>query len=109
MYMGRQVLDCLTELAQIRRRQQALNALLERCRKRLDEPLDQRIKRGKEQRPDFDLTREDWLRLHEQERARARERMSDLQLEMAQSKEQGTDLRRAMVRAKRVRNSGHLR
>lgn len=105
MYIGKYVLDSLADLALIHRRQQALKSLVSRRHKRLSESLDRRIIRAREEGLELELTREEWVRLHNEELAQVRGQLADLQLEMVHAREQGADLKRAMARAKRQRAS----
>src|SRR5574341_737525 len=102
MNMGQHLLLSLADLADIHRRQQALKSLVGRRHRRLHESLDHRITRARKDGTDPGLTREEWVRLHEQELAHLRGQLADLQLEMVHARVQGTDLKRTMARAKRL-------
>lgn len=103
MYVGQQVLLSLADLTDIHHRQQALRSLLSRRNRRLNEPLDDRILRAKKDGTDPGLPREEWERLHQQELLVLREQIADLELEISYAREQGTDIKRTMARAKRLK------
>jgi hypothetical protein len=103
MYVGQQTLLSLADLSDIHRRQQALRTLLSRRYRRLHETLDQRILRSRKDGTDPGLTREEWQCVHEQELMQVKVQISDLELEILYAREQGTDLKRTMARAKRLK------
>jgi len=105
MYVGQQVLLSLADLTDIHYRQQALRSLLSRRYRRLDEPLDERILRARKDGTDPGLTREEWERLHEQELLDLKRQIADLELEILYAREQGTDIKKTMARAKRLKAS----
>ena len=105
MYVGKYILDSLADLELIQRRQVALRSLVSRRNKRLNESLERRITRAKDEGVDPGLTREEWVRLHNDELANVRGQLADLELEMIHAREQGADLKRAMARAKRQKAS----
>ena len=105
MYLGKYILDSLVDLEHIQRRQEALKSLVNRRNKRLNESLDRRIIRAREEGLEPELTREEWVRLHNEELAHVRGQLADLQMEMLHAREQGADLKRAMARAKRQREN----
>lgn len=105
MYLGQHILLSLADLADIHRRRQALKSLVSRRHRRLRESLDQRIIRARKDGIDSDLTRAEWVLLHEEELMHVRGEIADLQVEMVYAREQGADLKRAMARAKRLKAS----
>jgi|SRR6185295_10802675 len=105
MYVGQQILLSLADLSDIHHRQQALKSLLSRRYRRLNESLEQRIVRAKKDGTDPGVTREEWECLHKQELVQVRGQIADLELEIVYAREQGTDLKRTMARAKRLKAS----
>jgi hypothetical protein len=103
MYVGQQILLSLADLTDIHHRQQALRSLLSRRHRRLHESLDERILRAEKDGTEPDLTREEWERLHQQELVHVRGQIADLEREILYAREQGTDLRKTMARAKRLK------
>lgn len=103
VYLGQHVLLSLADLESIHRRQQALKSLMSRRHRRLQESLEDRILRARRDGTDPGLSQEEWARLHEEELVHARKQIDDLELEMLCVREQATDLKRTMARAKRLR------
>lgn len=105
MYLGRHVLLSLADLDDIHRRQQALKSLLNRRHRLLHESLEQRIIRARKEGQDGHLTRDEWLSRHEQELVKVRGQIADLELEILYARDQGTQLRKTMARAKRLKDT----
>lgn len=101
--MGQQILLSLADLTDIHHRRQALRSLLSRRYRRLDESLDNRILRAKKERTDPGHSREEWERIHQQELELTRRQIADLELEILYAREQNTDLKKTMARAKRLK------
>ena len=103
--MGQQILLSLGDLTDIHHRQQALRSLLSRRYRRLDESLDERILRAKKEGTDPGHTREEWERIQQEELALVRGQITDLESEILYAREQNTDLRKTLARAKRLKAS----
>jgi hypothetical protein len=95
----------VSEQAEIEFRQLALKSLVLMRNKQLQESLDHRIKRAVQGGAWIGLTRSTCLRLHNQEKARIREQLAQLQFKQAHMREKLTETRKAVSRARRLRAS----
>ena len=95
----------VSEQAEIEFRQLALKSLVTLRNKQLQESLDHRIKRAVKWGAWIGLTRATCLRLHNQEKARIREQLAQLQFKQAYVREKLTETRKAVARARRLRAS----
>lgn len=95
----------VSEQAEIELRQLALKSLVTLRNKQLQESLDHRIKRAVKWGAWIGLTRATCLRLHNQEKARIREQLAQLQFKQAHVREKLTETRKAVARARRLRAS----
>lgn len=95
----------VSEQTEIEFRQLALKSLVSLRNKQLQESLDHRIKRAVKVGAWIGLTLSVCRRLHNQEKARIREQLTEFQFKQAHMKEKLTEARKAVARARRLRAS----
>ncbi len=95
----------VSEQAEIEFRQLALKSLVTLHNKQLQESLNHRIKRAVKEGAWIGLTLTACLRLHNQEKARIREQLAELQFKQAHMKEKLVEARKAVARARSLRAS----
>jgi hypothetical protein len=101
--LGTDIRGILAEEEEVQRRQQALKSLLSMRAKQLRESLEERIKRARSSGDWTLLSREECASLHKQEKAYLRSQFQQLQHEQDRTRGKLTALKRAKLRAQRIR------
>ncbi|MCH6557785.1 MAG: hypothetical protein IH803_06175 [Nitrospirae bacterium] len=102
---GSDLHEILAEELAMQRRQRALKSLVVLRNRRLRESLDQRIRRARMEGLWTGLTRAQCAILHNQEKARVRKRLLELEHECVLGRGRLTGIKRAKARARRRRAS----
>jgi hypothetical protein len=101
--LGTDIRGIMAEEEEVQRRQQALKSLMVMRAKKLRESLDQRIKRARSSGDWTMLSKAECADLHKREKAHLKSQLEQLRSEQNRTKGKLTALKRAKVRAQRIR------
>jgi hypothetical protein len=101
--LGTDIRGIMAEEEEVQRRQQALKSLMVMRAKKLRESLDQRIKRARSSGDWTMLSKAECADLHKREKAHLKSQLEQLRSEQDRTKGKLTALKRAKVRAQRIR------
>ena len=101
--LGTDIRGIMAEEEEVQRRQEALKSLMTMRSRQLRESLDDRIKRARSSGDWTQLSKAECATLHKQERAHLQSQLEQLQFEQTRTRGKLTALKRAKVRAQRIR------